>query len=130
MSYLDVSPMMTALSKTPEAFQLSQGWLTHLGSWHSFRFGPGDDQVELRAACNCALLAIRPDQLPALSKSFREWESSYWQPLQINREFAAHFASHSGLRRILIALTGRLHSWLLRPSRVERRGIGAMARTN
>jgi len=128
MPYLDISPMMTALRKTPDGFDLSDGWLTHIGSWHSFRFGPGD-QVEIRAACNCSLLTIRPDQLPELSRCFREWESNYWRPLQINREFASHFTRRPGLRRILIALTGRLHSRLLRPPRAHR-GVGTVAQTN
>jgi hypothetical protein len=36
-------------------------------------------------------------------------------PLQINREFASHFLRKPGLRQMMIALTGRLHGWLLRP---------------
>ena len=128
MPYLDVSPMMTALTKTPDRFELSGGWLTHIGSWHSFRFGPGD-QVEIRAACNCSLLAIRPDQLPALSRCFHDWESTYWGPLQINREFASHFTEQPGLRRMLIAITGRLHNWLLRHPRASQ-SIGTVTQTN
>lgn len=128
MPYLDVTPMMSALRKAPGEFELSGGWLTHVGSWHSFRFGPGD-QVEIRAACNCSLLAIRPDQLPELSRRFREWEGDYWRPLQINQEFASHFARQPGLRRVLIALTGRLYSWLLRLPRT-RQGAGTVAQTN
>jgi len=125
MSYLDVSPMITALRHTPDAFELSGEWLTHIGSWHSFRFGQGD-QVEIRAACNCALLAIRPDQAAALTRCFREWETNYWRPLQINREFASHFTRRPGLSRILITLTGRFHNWLLRQARAPR-GVGAAA---
>jgi hypothetical protein len=115
MAYLDVSPLITALRNTPDEFDLSGGWLTHIGSWHSFRFGP-NDQVEIRAACNCSILAIRPDQLPPLGRSFREWESEYWRPLQINREFASHF-KQSWVRRVLVSLTGQFYRWLLRPPR-------------
>ena len=116
MPYLDVTPMISALRRAPDEFELSGGWLTHIGSWHSFRFGPSG-QVEIRAACNCSLLAVNPDQLPALAKCFHEWESNYWGPLEINREFASHFNQRSGLRRVLIALTGQLYRWLLRPRR-------------
>jgi hypothetical protein len=48
---------------------------------------------------------------------FREWESGYWRPLQINREFASHFSRKPRLRQMMIVLTGRLHRWLLRPQR-------------
>jgi hypothetical protein len=69
-----------------------------------------------------------PEQTRELAKGFREWERDYWRPLQINREFASHFARQGGLRHVLIVLTGRLHQWLLRPQRV-RGGHGALMRT-
>jgi hypothetical protein len=116
MSYLDINPMITALRTTPEEFELVDGWLIHTRSSHSFRFD-SDDEVALRAVCNCTLLAMRPEQKRELVKCFRDWESSYWRPLQINREFAAHFSRKRGLRQMLIVLTGRLHRWLLRPQR-------------
>ena len=119
MSYLDISPMITALRTTPDEFELVEGSLNHTRSSHSVRFD-GNDDVELLAACNCTLLAIRSEQRQELAKCFREWESSYWRPLQINREFASHFLRKPGLRRMMIVLTGRLHHWLLRPQR--RRG--------
>jgi hypothetical protein len=127
MPYLDVSPMMSALRRTPHEFEFAGGWLNHIGSSHSFRFGPGE-HVEIRAACNCSLLAVRPDQLPELSKCFREWDNEYWRPLQINREFASHFAGRSALRRTLIALTGQLYSWLVRPPRAHHAGAVTQTR--
>jgi hypothetical protein len=121
--------MMTALRTRPDDFELSAGgWLSHTRSSHSFRFGP-NDVVEIRAACNCVLLAVRPDQEHELATYFREWETQYWRPLQINREFASHFDSGFGLRRMLISLTGRLHRWLLRPSRSVR-AMGPVTQTN
>ncbi len=128
MSYLDVSPLMSALRAAPDEFELSAGWLNHIGSSHSFRFGPGD-QVEINADCSCSLLAIKPEQLPELSRCFRDWEREYWRPLMINREFASHFAPRSLLRRVLIALAGRLHRWLLRQPRAPQ-GIGRVAPTH
>jgi hypothetical protein len=121
MSYLDVSPMLTALRTAPDQFELVDGWLHHVSSWHNFRFGP-DDQIEIRAACNCAQLAVRPEQRTVLAICFREWESAYWRPLQINREFALHFSPKTGLSRLMILLTGRLHRWLLER---ERRNVVA-----
>jgi hypothetical protein len=127
MSYLDISPMISALRTTPVEFELVDGWLNHARSSHSFRFA-ANGEVELRAACNCTLLAIRPEQGRELAQCFSEWESSYWRPLQINREFASHFSRKPGLRRMLIVLTGRLHHWLLRPRR-HREAAGAVIQT-
>ena len=112
MQYLNVSPMMVALRTTPEEFELTDGWLHHIPSRHSFRFGPSD-AIEIRAACNCALLGVRPEQQRALTDSFRQWRVIYWRPLEINREFSRHFVSKSGWRRALIDVTGRIHRWLL-----------------
>jgi hypothetical protein len=127
MPYLDISPMITALHTTPDEFELVDGWLNHTRSSHSFRLYL-NDEVELRAACNCTLLAIRPEQRRELANCFREWESSYWRPLQINREFASHFSRKPGLHQMLVALTGGLHRWLLRPHRF-RRAAGAVIQT-
>ena len=126
MANLDVSPMITALQHTPYEFELTSGWLHHVPSGHSFRFH-SNDQVEVSAACNCALLVPTHEGERELSKGFREWERAYWQPLQINREFASHF-HRSGPRRLLIVLTERLHRWLLRTPRTTPRA--AEARTS
>jgi hypothetical protein len=118
MPYLDVNPMMTTLRTAPEEFELASGWLHHMRSRHSFRFSP-DDQVEIRAACNCALLAVRPEQERQLAVCFREWQSNYWRPLEINRDFASHFARRPGIFQVLIGLTARLHRWLLKQESVH-----------
>lgn len=126
MTHLDVSPMIRALQHAPSEFELVSGWLNHVPSGHSFRFHEGD-QVEVSAACNCALLVPTSEGEKELSKGFREWEHAYWQPLQINRQFASHFYK-SGPRRVLIALTERLHRWLLRPPRATHDAV--VARTS
>lgn len=112
MVYLDVSPMIAALRETPDEFELAGGWLNHIRSRHSFRFSP-NDEVEISAECNCATLAVRPEQKRELAIGYQEWESNYWRPLQINREFASHFSRRPVLHQKLILLTGRLHRWLL-----------------
>lgn len=127
MPYLDISPMITALRTAPDEFELVEGWLNHTRSSHSVRFD-GNDDAELRAACNCTLLAIRSEQRRELTQCFREWEDSYWRPLQINREFASHFLRKVGLRQMMTVLTGRLHRWLLRPQR-HRGAAGAVVQT-
>lgn len=113
MAYLDVSPMMVALRTTPEEFELSHGWLHHTPSRHSFKFSPGGG-IQLRAECNCSLLAIKSEQEEALTACYYEWQANYWRPLQINREFASHFRQRSPFRQLLIDLTARVHRWLLR----------------
>ena len=127
MPYLDVNPMMTALRTAPEEFELVSGWLHHIRSRHSFRFSP-DDQVEIRAACNCALLAVRPEQEHQLAACFREWHSNFWRPLEINREFASHFERRPGILQSMIELTGRVHRWLIKQERDHRHdGIGQVS---
>jgi hypothetical protein len=127
MATLDVSPMIRALQYAPQEFELTAGWLHHGRSGHSFRFD-ANDQVEVSAACNCAMLAPTSEHSRDLAKAFRGWERDYWRPLQINREFASHFKP--GLRSMLIVLTGRLHNWLMRPSWSIRRAMAAAARIN
>jgi hypothetical protein len=61
MAYLDVSPMMTSLRTAPEDFEISDGWLHHIPSRHDFRFDPNGN-VQLRAQCDCAQLAIQPNR--------------------------------------------------------------------
>ena len=123
MSYLDVAPLISALRNTPEEFEFSGGWLCHVRSWHSFRVDP-EDRVEIRAACDCVLLSVRPEQERQFAGSFREWQNAYWRPLQINREFASHFGRRPLLLQWTIDATGALHRWLLQRGR-GRPEIGA-----
>lgn len=127
MAHLDVSPMIRALQYAPQEFDLTAGWLNHGRSGHSFRFD-ANDNVEVSAACNCAMLAPTTEHGHDLAKAFREWERDYWRPLQINREFASHFKP--SLRSVLIVLTGRLHLWLMRSSWATRRAMAAAARSS
>lgn len=112
MAYLDVSPLMTSLRTRPEEFDFKSQWLRHIPSRHSFKFEP-TGRVQIRAECNCAFLAIHPQQERQLADSFEKWHTNYWRPLEINREFASHFRPHSALRRTLIALTARINRWLV-----------------
>jgi hypothetical protein len=112
MAYLDVSPLMVSLRTSPEEFDFKGGWLRHTPSRHNFKFQPSG-RVEIRAECNCAFLAIHPEQEQALARTFHNWQESYWRPLQISREFASHFRPRSALRRALISLTAKLNRWLI-----------------
>ena len=112
MAYLDVNPLMASLRTRPDEFNFKGDWLTHTPSRHSFRFEPSG-RVQIRAECNCAYLAIHPQQEKQLADSFRDWRTNYWQPLEINREFASHFHGRAGLRRWLIALTAKLNAWAM-----------------
>jgi hypothetical protein len=113
MAYLDVSPMTAALRTTPDEFEMDHGWLHHIPSRHRLSFGP-EGRVQLRAECDCSLLAVKPEQERALATAFEEWRLSYWRPVEINREFSAHFRRPSAFRRMLINLAAGMHRWLLR----------------
>lgn len=112
MAYLDVNPLMASLRTRPEDFDFKGEWLRHIPSRHSFKFGPSG-RVQIRAECNCAFLAIHPQQERQLQSSFEQWHTNYWRPLEINREFASHFNGRSRLRRALISLSSRLNRWLI-----------------
>jgi hypothetical protein len=110
MNYLELSPAITALRSRPEEFELQDDALHHLGSRHSFRF-LNDDEVRIEALCGCVQLRATPHQSRALHEAFQQWRASYWQPLQINREFAGHFAPPGLVRRTMIALLRFLIAW-------------------
>ena len=112
-AYLDVSPMTAALRITPDEFEMDHGWLRHIPSRHRLSFGP-KGQVLLRAACDCSLLAVKPEQESSLATAFEEWRINYWRAVEINREFSAHFRRPSAVRRTLIKLAGGIHHWLMR----------------
>lgn len=111
MVYLDVNPVIQSLRTVPEDFSLKGKWLSHRPSRHDFGFDP-DGRVLIRAACECSQLKVKPEQELALYGSFREWETNYWRPLRINREFASHFHHYPSWRRTLIRLATRLATWL------------------
>ena len=110
-TYLDVSPMITALRSSPDAFEFTRGSLHHIPSRHRFQFDGGG--VRIAAQCSCSLLAVRKEQESSLVEAFNEWQASYWRPLEINKQFAAHFSPPSGWRLLLLWLTARAHRALL-----------------
>jgi hypothetical protein len=114
MTYLELSPAITALRSRPEEFELQGDALHHLGSRHSFRFLSADE-LRIEALCGCVQLRASRDQSRDLHEAFRQWRSSYWQPLQINREFAAHFEPPGLFRRGLMALLRYLIAWRPEP---------------
>lgn len=107
MAYLNVSPMITAFRTSPDDFEMKWGWLNHKPSRHRFHFEP-NGEVLLHAACDCSQLAIDRTQRAELTVAFQDWVRSYWRPIEINREFASHFATPSGWRRVLHRLAERL----------------------
>ena len=110
MSHLELAPAIAALRARPQDFELRDNALHHLGSRHSFRFR-GEDQVWIEAVCGCSVLQATPEQSRILHQEFQQWRESYWRPLEINREFAAHFAPPGLIRRIAIALLRYLIAW-------------------
>ena len=107
MTYLDLAPATTALRLRPEEFEVFRGSLHHLPSRHLFHFAAEDD-VRIDAVCDCSLLRASPDQTRTFHAAYRQWQDSYWQPLQINRNFAAHFGPPPLWRRAAMWLLRRL----------------------
>src|SRR4051812_18324068 len=103
MAYLELAPAIRALCSRPAEVEFSNNALHHLRSRHSFLF-VGDGDLQIHAACDCASLRASPEQTRAFQQAYREWHASYWRPLEINREFAAHFAPPQAWRRLAIWL--------------------------
>src|SRR5262249_37896121 len=103
--YLELAPAITALRSRPEEFEFSHDTLHHLPSRHRF---PSDGDVHIEALGDCSLLRAKPEQARALHDAYRDWHASYWRPLEINREFAAHFEAPPLWRRVAIWLLQRL----------------------
>ncbi len=98
--FLDITPMISALQFQPTDFELSRGWLTHIPSRHRFKF---DDKgrVTIDARCECSGQSIRREHNDQLSQAFTMWRQCYWQPLQIDREFANHFGKPNSFVRLV-----------------------------
>jgi hypothetical protein len=120
MTYLELAPAITAIRSRPEEFEFSNDTLYHARSRHRFRFVSEDD-MQIHADCDCSFLRASREQTKAFHTAYREWHSSYWRPLEINREFASHFAPPSAWRRVAIWLLRRLLSW---PERQPARSTG------
>jgi hypothetical protein len=110
MTYLELAPLITAIRSRPEEFEFSNDTLQHVRSRHLFRF-VSDDDMEIHAACDCSFLRASKEQTRVFRAAYREWHASYWRPLEINREFASHFAPPPLWRRLAIWLLRRLLSW-------------------
>jgi hypothetical protein len=110
----------------PEDFEIKEGWLHHIPSRHDFMFDQ-EGHVQIRAQCNCSYLSVRHEQSQQLFSGYREWQTGYWRPLLINREFASHF-HRSPLRQMLIDAVAWLHRRLMQQRHREYRAdqLGAM----
>jgi hypothetical protein len=91
--------MISALRFQPSDFEYAHGWLSHVPSRHRFQFDR-KGRVTIDALCGCATLSVRPEQTDELHSMFKTWRQDYWQPLEINREFASHFAEPNGWVRL------------------------------
>jgi hypothetical protein len=98
--FLDVAPMISALHFQPTDFELTRGWLRHVPSRHCFKFD-AKGNIVIEAHCNCANLSVRAEQGQQLFRMFTCWRENYWQPLQINHEFASHFKRPSAWTRLM-----------------------------
>jgi hypothetical protein len=110
MTYLELAPAITAIRSRPEEFEFANDTLHHARSRHRFRFVSEDD-MQIHADCDCSFLRASREQTRVFHAAYQEWHASYWRPLQINREFASHFAPPPVWRRVAIWLLRRLLSW-------------------
>ena len=97
--FLDVAPMISALHFQPVDFEYSQNWLRHVPSRHRFRFDRSG-LVTIDARCGCASQSVSPEQGEQLFTAFKAWRQFYWQPLEIDREFASHFSAPNAWVRL------------------------------
>src|ERR1700716_4119716 len=104
-AYLALAPAISATRSRPEQIEFSNNILHHPEQWAQVPLRQRR-RLALDAACDCSRLRALPEQARAFHTADREWRASYWQPLQINREFASHFAPPALWRRRAI--------WLLR----------------
>lgn len=97
--YLDVAPMIAALQFQPSDFEFKQGWLRHVPSKHLFRFDR-KGKVVIDARCSCSGQAVTREQEEHLHAAFKAWHEYYWRPLEIDRDFASHFAEPNAWVRL------------------------------
>lgn len=109
MATLDLAPAIAAIRSRPEEFDVTYGALHHRSSHHKFHF-IGEEEVRIDALCDCSLLRASPEQARAFHAAYREWRTTYWRAIEIDREFAAHFAEPPLWRRLAIRLLERLLS--------------------
>lgn len=97
--FLDVTPMISALQFQPSDFEFEHGWLKHVPSHHRFRFGR-KGEITIDAQCDCSGRKISREQGDRLMMAFSTWRLHYWQPLQVDREFADHFKTPGAWLRL------------------------------
>jgi hypothetical protein len=82
--------MISALQFQPNDFEVSHGWLQHVPSRHRFKFDR-NGRVTIDARCGCSGQSVSREQGNQLFHAFTAWQQFYWQPRQIDLEFASHF---------------------------------------
>jgi hypothetical protein len=98
MAYFDISSMLVALREQPDAFCLSEGWLTHLPSRHRFKV-QAEGSIIIDAAGGEACPSVHAEQGRELYQAVGSWRTEYWIPHEIGRHFANHFRPASFWRR-------------------------------
>ena len=96
---LNIAPMISALRFQPADFEYERGWLRHVPSRHRFQFDRSG-RVTIDARCDCSGQRVSCEQGEELYVAFNSWRQFYWQPLQIDREFASHFRTPNAWVRL------------------------------
>lgn len=113
---LNVEPMIQALHFQPTDFEFERGWLLHVPSHHRFQFDRSGN-VSIDAVCGCAGLSARREQAAELYSAFNTWKDTYWRSVEIDREFASHFAEPSAVVRFLRDVRIAWRKFVSAPSR-------------
>jgi hypothetical protein len=116
MAYLDVSPMIAALSDSPAEFDVFRGRLRHVPSGHRVMFDRLGGNAWIEARCDCASLRISQEQSRELQYAFLTWKEGYWRVARINRDFSSHFGR------------GPWRRFTMRLERYARDGLAALGR--
>ncbi len=107
--YLDLSPMLQAISEQPADFEMDKQYLLHVPSGHRVAFD-AQGHARIHARCACAEFSVSPAQSAEIEAAIARWEERYWRPLvarkaaehrvaEIDRAFAVRFRPRSALRK-------------------------------
>jgi hypothetical protein len=117
MTYLDMSPVLTALRERPHEFTVSDGWVQQRSSRYRLK-ALADGHVLVETEDGSASPLISCSQGFHLFRAIENWRVNYWIPQKVNRIFARQIRPRCLWQRIL----DRVEAWL-----PERTGESALA---
>jgi hypothetical protein len=101
VEYLDIDLMLAALREQPDAFFMSNGWLTYRPSRHRFKVQIDDKAIIGPKCADCDGLSVCEEQGCQLYKMLESWREEYWVPREISQRFGLCVRPASPWRRWL-----------------------------